>query len=639
MAATTRVGVVYPGKGRMTLDGGQNSKFPRANILDNETPDCLNVVFSNGAVETRGGSTALNTTSVGTFVVDALYTRHDSDGSETMVVFAGDSCYALTGTSTFTSLPSAQSVFTAGVRVAAAEYLDYIFFGNGNANPHKYDGSVFSRYGVPEPATAPTATCTATGVLSGAYQYKVTYVNSSAPDAESDVSSASTSLTVAGGSVLLSDISVAPTSFAVSARNIYRTEAGGSTFKRLTTLSNNSATTFVDNVADVSLGVAAPSDNGVPPKFDCIVYHKSRIFCNDIALPGLLWFSEIAEPEKFPSINFVRVGDATGDIIRGLSVYNDSVLVFCDNSIWLVYMPSADPDDWSVIRIKGQYGCRSPFGLAFYNNKVLFPAVQNDKFVGFAAVGGDSVSPTATLLTAGTAGSDLVSARIDNDMEDVQEAYIRNISAIVYKQKIWIAVTHGTGAITNNRIYVLDFSTSNLSKSQEEVWVPFTGMAPSQFTIYDGKIYFGAATATGLVHRADTSTYNDNGTAINSYYWTKEFGGFGEHYRFQKDFREARFLIDNAGDWFMDLAYRLDSDSDSAGYSQQIDLNPGSSLWGTMMWGTSTWGGGSAQRDCKVSLGSARGERIQFKFSNQNVAGQYFKVHNLEYKYNIRGER
>jgi hypothetical protein len=224
-------------------------------------------------------------------------------------------------------------------------------------------------------------------------------------------------------------------------------------------------------------------------------------------------------------------------------------------------------------------------------------------------------------------------------MADVQEAYLKNITSIVYKQKVWVTVTHGTGATTNNRIYILDFSTSNMSKSQEEVWVPFTGMAASQFTIYDGKIYFGSATATGNVHQADTSSYNDNGTAINSYYWTKEFGGFGEHYRMQKDFREARFLIDNAGDWFMDLAYRLDSDSDGAGYSQQIDLNPGSSLWNTMMWGTSLWGGGTAQRDAKVSLGSARGERIQFKFSNQNAVGQYFKVHNLEYKYNIRGER
>ena len=632
-----RVGVVYPGKNRMTLDGGKNNKFPRANILDNESPDCLNVVFTNGAVETRGGSLALNTTAIGTFVVDGLYTRHDSDGSETMVVFAGGTGWILGGTSTFTTIASAQSIYTAGIRVAASEYQDYLFVCNGYVGPHKYDGTNFTQQGVSAPASVPTATSSATGSLTGSYSYKVTYVNSAL--VESDVGTASTPIVAASATITLSDIPVAAASAGVNARNLYRTVTSGTTFLRLATISNNTATTYVDSILDVGLGVAAPTDQGVPPKYNTIVYHADRLFCNDLSNPGFLWYSEIADPELFPSTNFFRIGDATGDIIRGLSVYNNSVLVFCDNSIWLLYMPDSDPSNWSAIRIKGQYGCRSPHAIAFYNNKVLFPAVQNDKFVGFAAVSGDSVAPSATLLTAGTAGSDMVSARIDPDMANVIEANLPNISAIVYKQKIWISLTYSSGT-TNNRIFILDFSTSNMSKAQEDSWVPFTGMNASQFAIYDGKIYYGSSTATGKVIRADLSgTYSDDGTAINSYYWTKEFSGFGEHSGYQKDFREARLLVDNAGAWYMALSYRLDSDKDAAGTSTQIDLNPGSSLWGTMVWGRDLWGGGSDQSDKKISLGSARGERIQFKFSNQNIAGQYFKVHNLQYKYNLRGER
>jgi hypothetical protein len=270
---------------------------------------------------------------------------------------------------------------------------------------------------------------------------------------------------------------------------------------------------------------------------------------------------------------------------------------------------------------------------------VLFPAVQNDKFVGFAAVSGDSVAPSATLLTAGTAGSDMVSNRIDPHMRNVIEAYISNISAIVYKQKAWISVTYGTGAITNNRIYILDFSTSNLSKAQGETWVPFTGMNASQFTVYNGNLYFGSSLANGKIYRADTSSYNDDGAAIDAYCWTKEFAGFSDHTGYFKDFRDARMLIDNAGDWKMALNFRVDSDKDASGNSVQIDLNPGGSLWGSAVLGTSTWGGGTDQRELKVSLGGARGTRIQFRFSNQNIANQYFKVHNLDFKYNLRGER
>lgn len=48
----------------------------------------------------------------------------------------------------------------------------------------------------------------------------------------------------------------------VTARKIYRTVVNGGTFKLLTTISNNSATSYVDNIADGSLGGGDQSSNG-----------------------------------------------------------------------------------------------------------------------------------------------------------------------------------------------------------------------------------------------------------------------------------------------------------------------------------------------------------------------------------------
>jgi hypothetical protein len=637
MANGSNYAVVYPGNKRISLDGGLNNKFPRANILDNESPDCLNVVFSGGAVETRGGSTTLNTTTVGTFSIDGLYTRNDSAGSRTMLVFAGTHMFYLAGTSTFTTVPSAQSVFTAGVRVCAVEYQDYLFIGNGGVTPYKYDGAVFSRHGVPAPSSFPVLSSNATGSLTGDYRYKVTYVNSAS--VEGDVNTASATFTAASATIRLTSVPVAPASHGVSSRRIYRTEAGGATYKRVGSIADNSTTTFDDNIADASLGVAAPTDNGEPPKYSVAAYHADRLFVNDIANPSLVWYSEIAEPFTFKTTNFIRAGDATGDIVRALSVYNNSVLVFCDNSIWLIYMPSADDTEWSVIRIKGQYGCKSPFAPVLYQNKVLFPAVQNNKFVGFAVVSGDSVAPSATLLTAGTAGSDMISDRIEPDMFLLNESYLQNISGFIFKQKAWMSVPYGVSQLTNNRIYVMDFSISNLNKSQDVTWVPNTGMQAAQFTEYNGKLYFGSANAVGKVIQADTTTYNDDGLAINSYAWTKELTGHDVHSGKFKDFRVFRMLLEKAGDWLMNLHYRVDSDKDDEGMAVSIDLNPGGTLWGSFSWGGTTWGGGTDQEEKKISLGATKGNRIQFKFSNQNVADQYFKVHNFDFQYNVRGER
>ena len=169
----------YPSKGRVLFDGGKSNKFERSIIPDNESPDCQNVEFGDGAVGTRQGWTVINTASVGSFVCDGLYTRHDTDGSETMCAWYDGTMFTLDTTSLVT-VGSAQSVWTAGVRVGAAEYEDHIFFGNGYQQPMKYDGTEFTRHGVPAPTGTVSAVSDASsaGTLTGSYSWKFTYVNS-----------------------------------------------------------------------------------------------------------------------------------------------------------------------------------------------------------------------------------------------------------------------------------------------------------------------------------------------------------------------------------------------------------------------------------------------------------------------------
>jgi hypothetical protein len=88
----------------------------------------------------------------------------------------------------------------------------------------------------------------------------VTFVNS---QGETTPSAASADVTVAdkatNGQILVSGIAIGEEG--TTARKLYRTEAAGSTYKLLTTIANNTATTFVDNVADASLGATAPVAN------------------------------------------------------------------------------------------------------------------------------------------------------------------------------------------------------------------------------------------------------------------------------------------------------------------------------------------------------------------------------------------
>lgn len=98
----------------------------------------------------------------------------------------------------------------------------------------------------------PTAVEGAAGLPNGAYSYKVTYITS---NGESEGSRPSDTITVSSKHIIVT-LGLGPTP-ATSSRKIYRTAAGGTIYKLLTTIADNITTTFDDNVADGSLGVSS----------------------------------------------------------------------------------------------------------------------------------------------------------------------------------------------------------------------------------------------------------------------------------------------------------------------------------------------------------------------------------------------
>lgn len=627
---------ISPPKGRYIFDGGLNTKFEQSLIGDNESPDCLNVDFSNRSVGTRDGFAKLNTSAVGSFVCDGLYVRHTNTDGQTMIAFAGGSAWALTGASTFSTIGSAQSVFTAGIRVASAEYQQHLFIGNGGVIPYKWNGTDFTRHGVYPPTTTSTVSTGAAGALTGDYQYKIVYVNSQS--VESNVGPVTATHTAGATKISMVSIPIAPQSFGISSRRVYRTAAGGTTFKLVTTIADNTTTTYLDNTADSSLGATAPSDNGVPPNYSTIVYHRTRLFCNDPSNPNFVWYSGLNEPYTWSALDFRRFGDNTADVVRALAVDGENVVVFGDSSIQIIYMPDTNDANWLDIRVKSPFGCKSPFGIVRYDNGLLFPATQDGKFMGFAHLKGDALSPSVTFLTVAAAGSELLSDRIEPDMLSIKNSDVSEISGIVFENTAYFSVPYGTSSTENNRVYIFDFTISDLSKKTPYSWAPWSGIYPAQFCVYSNSLYYGDGRANGFVFYQNDGVYADNGSAINSYYWTKEFGGNVAEFNFHKDFRYANILVDLAGSYYMNVTARVDSDS-SSGNTQTINLNPGAYLWGSMVWGVDPWGGGQSQGEFRLDLGTLSGKRIQFKFDNQNTVNQKFRVHGLNFLSNVKGFR
>lgn len=120
------------------------------------------------------------------------------------------------------------------------------------------------------PLTAPTAALNGSGVLTGSYAYVCTYVTGVIDSTgllhvtgETVAGVVSAPVAASSNAISVSGIPIGGTG--VVARRLYRNKSGGSVtsgpFYLVTTIADNSTTTFPDNVADTSLGAQAPYQN------------------------------------------------------------------------------------------------------------------------------------------------------------------------------------------------------------------------------------------------------------------------------------------------------------------------------------------------------------------------------------------
>ena len=620
-------------------DGGLNSKYEPQIIADNDAQSCANVVFDDlGGVATRQGYSLLNTALVNSNPCDGLFTANWNNRNQSMIAWFGTDMLVLSGT-TFVTIPSAQGNYTTGAAKCAEMYQNVLFIGDGGT-PYKYDEGVYTRHGVEVPSfPADGGDRTAGGNLIGDYHYQVTYVNSQV--VEGDVSTGTATLvgTASGEQILVTGIAVPQQSFGVDAKYLYRTIAGSGisgTYYFVASLAA-SITTYTDNIASSAQGVAAPVDAGKPPDYHYIKHFQERVFTNDQQNPQYLWYSNIGDPFTFASTNFIKIADGDGEKITGLGVQGNSLVVFKENSVWLIYMPSTDDTGWIRIRSNAKYGCASHKSIVEYEKQLMYLGQQNKLVTGFYSLVGDQTEPDATSLRSTAMYGDAKSDRIEPDVKLFQDANKEYTSSIAFDNKLWFSVTYGANNTANNRVYQFDFVRRDSSRKVGS-WVPFTGMSFNDFAVLDGDLYAGTSADDGFVYKLQDGTYTDNGAAIDSFYETKELDGGKAHRHFDKDFRQANFTVETLGDWNMRIHRRIDSEKGS-GDAIDVNLDAGGSNWGVASWGSDTWGGGKDREDIKMELGQSQGTRIAFKFTNINTAGSAFKVVRGNVYYNRRGLR
>ncbi|MFA7174717.1 MAG: hypothetical protein WC340_15145 [Kiritimatiellia bacterium] len=161
--------------------------------------------------------------------------------------------------------------------------------------------------GVDPPATACNAAEGGGTGLTGAYKYKITFVNRDGY--ESNPSAASNAVTVTSKSVSLTDIPTGDST--ITERKIYRTKSNSAVFYYVATLEDNTTTTYSDTTADTGLSSLMLDNNNIPPNCSLVYSFLTYMF---YVFMDELWFSKATEPESVPAI----VGDVQNIICPGL---------------------------------------------------------------------------------------------------------------------------------------------------------------------------------------------------------------------------------------------------------------------------------------------------------------------------------
>lgn len=341
--------------------GGWNNN-PNTDLIPPESMvDCSNINLHDGGRGTRGGTAKVNSTPI-------------TDSPQIMSVFQfikkAGTLIIVTGTADGKIQKNYATQIKDGL--GTNKYYDFTVFEdnlyicNGHNVPQVWDGVLAATYslGLPAACIGALAGVGAGNVENGAHSYKVTFVTASG---ETTGSAKSNVVTVVDkttdGQVSLTGIAVGPTG--TTSRKVYRTVTGDTgDYKLLTTLGNNTATTYTDNTADASLTSVLPTTNSaalIPSDWTGNNFPKAMIKHGRGASERLWAYGCPLNPEaiyasdtgtaNFTDAKVIKITIETGDGsgIVGMVEYGDRLIPLGKRKPYLIDDTELDTANWGYV--------------------------------------------------------------------------------------------------------------------------------------------------------------------------------------------------------------------------------------------------------------------------------------------------
>lgn len=249
---------------------------------------------------------------------------------------------------------------------------DKLYIANGKDYVFVYDGAK----GLVSQMGAPIAEVGTIGILTGAYYWAMTYVNAGG---EEVVGSVSNSLTLLNNRVTL-NLPIGYTG--TTSRKIYRTEAGGSTLKLVTTVADNTTLTYVDNITDVLLTTTIPAiNNELPKPYFIRVFNEAIIGAKVDKYPTQIFITN-TEIDVFDLANGLDIANFADDnsAVEGIGIDFANIVIGTNKHIYLIGIGTSTTvtTTRANIGIKDGYSVQRIPAYGNFSGGLMFVSTNND---------------------------------------------------------------------------------------------------------------------------------------------------------------------------------------------------------------------------------------------------------------------
>lgn len=356
-------------------------------------------------------------------------------------------------------------------------------------------------------ASVPTLASGGAGVLTGEYRYRVTFAirSGSTVLTESPFSNIAGPITLSANDVDLTSIPTSGTS-GVNARRIYRTANGGAEFFLLTTIADNSTTTYTDNTSDFDLALLPSAETlGNAPGVDSsdrlrlVVSWKDRVWGAPALGPDSVYYTDNRVIYAWGAAAFVTIKPVGEDLIgvTGFAPRRDDLLVGKRRSLWIIR--GTPPDTIEVIQVFQGPGPLSQDAFIVIHDIAYYlgeDGVYQVSGTGVENISHEKVHPWFTTDTyfnralfdrAFMTWNPLLN-QLELHMAAVESTSIDRWVSFDLQTRQWLG-PHRTGAFTP--------TISGLMEDEDELLVPVMG------------------SSSGFIYTENSSTISDDGTAID----------------------------------------------------------------------------------------------------------------------------